>query len=79
MKPNSMHLVKISIFSLYLQVIVGPKYQNHEQRRHYLKNKSETLVQFDQFSALKNDFKNPNFKTFKEVVHNFVKSDNDMI
>ena len=28
---------------------------------------------------LKNDFENQNFEMFKEVVHNFVKSDSDII
>ena len=34
---------------------------------------------FDQFSTLKNDFENQNFEMFEEVVHNFGKSDGDII
>ena len=36
------------------------------------------LERFDQFSTLKNDFENQNFEMFKEVVHNFDKSDGDI-
>ena len=34
---------------------------------------------FDQFLTQKNDFKSTNFEMFQEVVHNFGKSDADMI
>ena len=34
---------------------------------------------FDQFLTQKNDFEGTNFEMFEEVVHNFGKSDNDMI
>ena len=34
---------------------------------------------FNQFSTLKNDFENQNFEMFKETVHNFGKSDGDII
>ena len=37
------------------------------------------LERFDQFSSLKNDFENQNFEMFEEVVHNFGKSDSDII
>ena len=37
------------------------------------------LARFNQFSTLKNDFENQNFEMFKEVVHNFGKSDGDII
>ena len=37
------------------------------------------LERFDQFSTLKNDFENQNFEMFEEVVHNFGKSDGDII
>ena len=33
----------------------------------------------DQFLAQKNDFESTNFEMFKEVVHNFGKSDDDII
>ena len=36
------------------------------------------MERFDQFFTLKNDFGNQNFEMF-EVVHNFGKSDDDMI
>ena len=38
-----------------------------------------SLERFDQFSTLKNDFENQNFEMFEEVVHNFGKSDSDII
>ena len=34
---------------------------------------------FDQFLTQKNDFESTNFEMFEEVVHNFGKSDDDMI
>ena len=34
---------------------------------------------FDRFSTQKNYFENQNFEMFEEVVHNFGKSDDDMI
>ena len=34
---------------------------------------------FSQFLELKNDFENQNFEIFEEVVHNFGKSDDDLI
>ena len=34
---------------------------------------------FDQFLTQKNDFESTNFDMFEEVVHNFGKSDGDMI
>ena len=34
---------------------------------------------FDQFLMLKNDFENQNFVIFANVVHNFGKSDDDII
>ena len=37
------------------------------------------LERFDQFLTQKNDFKSRNFEMFKEVVHNFGKSDDGMI
>ena len=37
------------------------------------------LERFDQFSTLKNDFENQNFEMFLEVVHNFGKSDGDIV
>ena len=37
------------------------------------------MERFKQFSTLKNDFENQNFEMFKEVVHNFGKSDSDTI
>ena len=37
------------------------------------------LERFDQFSTLKNDFEHQNFEIFEENVHNFVKSDDDII
>ena len=37
------------------------------------------MKRFDQFSTSKNNFKHQNFDMFKEVVHNFGKSDVDMI
>ena len=41
--------------------------------------KQSLLERFDQFSTLKNDFENQNFEMFEEVVHNFGKSDGDII
>ena len=41
--------------------------------------KEKKLERFNQFSTLKNYFKNQNFDMFKEVVHNFGKSDGDII
>ena len=37
------------------------------------------LEKFNQFSTLKNDFENQNFEMFNEVVHNFGKSEGDII
>ena len=37
------------------------------------------MERFGQFSKLKNDFENQNFEMFEEVVHNFGKSDGDII
>ena len=37
------------------------------------------IERFDQLSIPKNDFENQNFEMFKEVVHNFVKSDSHII
>ena len=42
-------------------------------------SKNFILERLDQFSTLKNDFENQNFEMFEEVVHNFGKSDDDMI
>ena len=39
----------------------------------------KNLTRFGQFLTLKNDFVNQNLDIFEEVVHNFGKSDNDMI
>ena len=37
------------------------------------------LESFNKFSTLKNDFENQNFEMFEEIVHNFGKSDSDII
>ena len=37
------------------------------------------LERFDQFLTKKNDFESTNFEMFEEDVHNFGKSDDDMI
>ena len=37
------------------------------------------LERLDQFLTQKNDFESTNFEMFEEVVHNFGKSDDDMI
>ena len=37
------------------------------------------LERFNQFLTQKNDFESTNFEMFQEVVHNFGKSDDDMI
>ena len=37
------------------------------------------LERFDQFLTQKNDFESKNSEMFKKVVHNFGKSDGDMI
>ena len=42
-------------------------------------SKNFFLARFNQFSTLKNDFENQNFEMFEEVVHNFGKSDGDII
>ena len=34
---------------------------------------------FNQFSTLKNDFENQNSEMFEEAIHNFGKSDDDII
>ena len=44
-----------------------------------LENKVLSKSKFDQFSTLKYDFENQNFEMFKEAVHNFGKSDGDII
>ena len=43
------------------------------------KNWAHNLERFNQFSTLKNDFENQNSEICEEVVHNFGKSDDDMI
>ena len=58
-----MHLVEISIFSLNLVIVRLTKIMNRA----------------DKNWAQKNDFENTNFEMFEEVVHNFGKSDDDMI
>ena len=45
----------------------------------FLENKVLSISKFDQFSTMKYDFENQNFEMFKEVVHNFGKSDGDII
>ena len=42
----------------------------------FFAKKSERLLQF---LMLKNDFESTNFAIFEEVVHNFNRSDDDMI
>ena len=42
-------------------------------------SKNFFLERLDQFLTQKNDFESMNFEMFKEVVHNFGKSDDDMI
>ena len=37
------------------------------------------LESFQQILTLKNDLENQNFEMFEEIVHNFDKSDNDII
>ena len=37
------------------------------------------LERFDKFLTQKNDFESTNFEKFKEVDHNFIKSDDEMI
>ena len=37
------------------------------------------MERFNQFSTLENDLENQNFKMFEEIVHNFGKSDHDII
>ena len=37
------------------------------------------MERFNQFSKLKNDFENKNFEIFEEFVHNFGKSDGEII
>ena len=37
------------------------------------------LERFSQFLTQKNDFESTNFDMFEEVVHNFVKSDGEII
>ena len=41
--------------------------------------KEKKLERLNQFSTLNNDFENQNFEMFEEVVHNFGKSDSDII
>ena len=43
------------------------------------KNCANNLENFCQFSKLKNDFENQKFEMFEEVVHNFGKSESDII
>ena len=45
----------------------------------YFKTKKFILERFVQFSTLKNDFENQNFEMLEEVIHNFGKSDGDII
>ena len=37
------------------------------------------MKRFDHFSTPNNDFENQNFNMFKEAVHNFEKSDGDIL
>ena len=37
------------------------------------------MERFNQLSTLNNEFENQNFQMFEEVVHNFGKSDSDII
>ena len=37
------------------------------------------LKRFNQFSILKINFENQKFQMFEEIVHNFIKSDGDII
>jgi hypothetical protein len=75
-----MHLVEINIFSLNLDIVRLTKNINRANKN----LKVGLLVKyfserFNQFLAQKNDFESTNFEVFKEVGHNFSKSDDGMI
>ena len=42
-------------------------------------SKNLFLERLDQFSTMKNDFENQNFEMFEKNVHNFGKSDSDIV
>ena len=73
-----MHLWEISISSLN-NVIIRPtkiRYPRSPSQIFFTEKKSE---RFGWFLMPKNDFESTNFANFEEVVHNFGKSDDDMI
>ena len=41
--------------------------------------KEKKMERYNQFSALENNFENQNFEMLEEVVHNFGKSEGDII
>ena len=69
--------------------ILGNKYLKNQSFQKHFFNKSWSpsqiffieffLERFNQFLTQKNDFESTNFEMFEEVVHNFGKSDDDMI
>ena len=53
--------------------------QTHQNYEQSLQKLGTTLEIFDQFLTQKNDFESTNFELFEEVVHDFGKSDEDII
>ena len=75
-----------TFFHYYIYISCHPQtYQNYEQSRQKLGtlvvilHRNFFLERFNQFLTQKNDFESTNFDMFEEVVHNFGKSDDDMI
>jgi hypothetical protein len=76
-----MHLVEISIFSLNTY-FHRQTYENYEQSRQKLVsylNIVHTNFFLKDLTKFKNDFENQNFVMLEEVVHNFGKTDSDII
>ena len=63
-------------FEYYLK---NQNFQNTFLTKVGLLVKEKKMERFDQFSTLKNDFENQNFEMLEEVIHNFGKSDGDII
>ena len=83
-----MHLLEISIFSLTDVIIRPTKIMNRATKiGHTCKGWSSSIIffieknleGFGQFLMLKKDFESQNFAIFEEVVHNFGRSDDDII
>ena len=73
---NWAHFQKVKYFK-------NPNFQKHSLIKVGLLvqyfSKKFSFERFDQFATLKTDFENQNFEMHEEVVHNFGKSDGDII